>query len=201
MNLFQKELFGDDFKIKNGLGEVVDRVDLTTIDPILKTDNPNQQYLNSIRIVDNIKNLPTNKYWMYKEGHPRMPCMPVLKKNDITVGIGDSAHAYPRVNIGSRLEQSEIPADMHVLVARCFVPNDRPTIANYVDHLNERNNEICKEILDSFGFFICREHQADWRPCNLEWVTNGENVSRRPRSKKINRNLFMDNRSTTYFCV
>lgn len=196
MNLFQKELFGDDFKIKNDLGEVVDRVDLTTIDPILKIDNPNQQYLNSIRIVDNIKNLPANTYWLYKEGHHRMPCMPVLKKNDVIVGIGDSAHAYPRVTLNN-----QIPADMHVLVARCFVPNNRPTISNYVDHLNENNNEICKEILDSFGFFICREHQADWRPCNLDWVTNGENVRRRPKSKKINKNLFMDNRSTTYFCV
>lgn len=198
MNLFQKELFGDAFKVKNDLGEVVDRVDLTTICSMPEVDNPSQQYLNSIRIVDNIKNLPTNKYWMYKEGHPRMPCMPVLKKNDITVGIGDSAHAYPRVGIG---ETVSIAVDMHVLSARCFVPNDRPSITTYVDHLNKDNSTTCKEILDSFDFFICREHQADWRPSNLEWVTNGENVKRRPKATKINKRFFMDGRSRIYFCV
>ena len=196
MNFFQKELFGDEFKVKNDLGELVDRVDLTTIDPVPEIDNPNQQYLNSIRIVSNIKNLPTNTFWLYKEGHPKMPCMPVLKKNDKVIGIGDSAHEYPRVTINR-----EIPADMHVLVARCFVSNDRPSVRTYVDHLNINNIEICKKILDSFDFFICREHKADWRPCNLEWVTNGENVKRRPKISKSNKKLFMDNRHKIYFCV
>ena len=198
MNLFQKELFGDSFKVKDTLGEVVDRVDLTTIYSMPEVDNPNQQYLNSIRIVGNIKNLPSNKYWMYKEGHPKMPSMPVLKKNDFVVGIHDTAHEYPRVNIG---ETVSIAVDMHVLVARCFIPNKAPSKTRYVDHLNKDNSAICKEILDAFSFFECREHKADWRPCNLEWVTNGENVKRRPKTTRINKRFFMDGRSRIYFCV
>jgi len=198
LNLFQKELFGDAIKIKDEGGEVADRVDLTTIYSMPEVDNPNQQYLNSIRIVGNIKNLPSNKYWMYKEGHPKMSCMPVLKKNDFVVGIHDSAHEYPRVSIG---ETVSIAVDMHVLVARCFVLNDNPSKTRYVDHLNKENTEISKGIIDAFSFFECREHKADWRPCNLEWVTNGENIRRRPKTSKIDRRFFMDGRSRIYFCV
>ncbi len=108
---------------------------------------------------------------MYKEGHHLMPSMPVLKNNDVTVSINDSGHTYPRLSLGK-----SIPIDMHTLVARCFVPNSSPRKRHYVDHINEDNLDHCIEVLKRFNFKICRPHQCDWRPTNLRWASNSENV-------------------------
>jgi mannose-6-phosphate isomerase-like protein (cupin superfamily) len=164
------ELFGDLFSVRNELGEIADRIDITDIPALPETDSSGEQYKGAVRIVNKIKNLPSKKFFMYKEGHHLMPSMPVLKNNDVTVVIGDTGHTYPRMGVGN------FNVDIHTLVARCFIPNGDPTRRHYVDHINEDNLEHCLEVLKRFDFKVCRPHQCDWRPTNLRWATNGENV-------------------------
>ena len=192
------ELFGDLFTIKNDLGEIAERIDLTEIPSIPKVDDGSAMYEGARRNVERIKNLPTKTFYMYSSGHPKMSSMPVLKKNDRVVALGDTAHSYPRLSLldsgsdfsprkiegGDYWKSKGIPADMHNLVARSFVPNHTPEKRQYVDHINDDNVSHCLEVLNNFEFKVCKLHQCDWRPQNLRWVTNGENVKHSQERKK-----------------
>lgn len=190
------ELFGDLFTIKNDLGEIAERIDLTEIPSIPKVDGGSAMYEGARRNVERIKNLPTKTFYMYSSGHPKMLSMPVLKKNDRVVSLYDTAHSYPRLNVdpptGSVMHKIEgfnwkskgIAVDMHNLVARSFVPNHTPEKRQYVDHINDDNVSHCLEVLNNFQFKVCKLHQCDWRPQNLRWATNGENVKHSQERKK-----------------
>ena len=166
----QLELFRDLFEISTDVGAVPDRFDITEISPFVGGFGTAFERANK-KITDT-KNLPSNRYFIYKEGYPKMKELPFVKneKTGIIYSIGDTKHSYPTVGLAQNVWW-----DMHKLVGHAFVKNPDLSRMLQIDHKNEDNTVFCKFALNTLGFKRAALHMVDFRIPNLRWCTNSQN--------------------------
>ena len=166
----QLELFGDLFEPRTRLGIISDRFDITDISPF--TGGVGSSFELANKKIADTKNLPTNTYFIYKEGYSKMADLPFVKneKTGTIYSILDTKHSYPTVNINKRIWW-----DMHKLVGHAFIENPNPSTMLQIDHINEDNTDFCKRALNTLGFQRAALHMVDFRIQNLRWCTNSQN--------------------------
>jgi len=183
MTLDQPELFGDFFEVRTSLGDIPDKFDITEIpffDGGIGTafDNANKK-------IAKTRSLPPKVYYVYKEGHPLFPALPFIKneRTGVIYSITDTKHSYPIVSLNKK---ADVWWDVHKLVGHAFIKNPDPSRKYQIDHINEDNLEFCLEVIKVFGYARAAPHMVDFRPQNLRWVTNSENLRAMHRSKRLN---------------
>jgi hypothetical protein len=165
----QLELFDEEFSVKPELKNI-DRFDVTEINLFLGGEG-RVAFESSNRLINRTKNLPSNTYFIYKQGLPCFPELPFVKneKTGTIYSISDTRHSYPTLAIKS------IPWDMHKLVGHAFIKNDNPSKKYQIDHINNKNHDFCKKIINTFQWARAALHMVDFRPSNLRWCSNAQN--------------------------
>jgi len=166
----QFELFGDLFEAKTDLDTVPDRFDVTEISFFV--GGSGNAFEKANKKISDTKNLPSNRYFIYKEGYSKMKEFPFVKneKTGTTYAIGDTKHSYPTVGLAQNVWW-----DMHKLVGHAFIKNPDLSRMFQIDHINEDNIVFCKRALNTLGFKRAALHMVDFRIQNLRWCTNSQN--------------------------
>jgi len=194
----QLEMFRGLFEPRTVFGEVVDRFDVSKI-PL--PENSSKKCLTCghedwgddsslgkwySKIANTRNNLPSDTYFIYKEGHLRCPKLPFVKneRTGIVYKMLASKHGYPTVNLKQKGKngEKEVWWDMHKLVGLAFIPNPDSSRKLQIDHINKDNLDFCKYLVDT-GIFDADgktgkralPHMVDFRIENLRWCTNSEN--------------------------
>tara|TARA_B100000676_G_C17824077_1_gene704191 strand:- start:250 stop:840 length:591 start_codon:yes stop_codon:yes gene_type:complete len=193
----QLELF-ENF-LKQEEKDIPDRFDVTEVMPIEYEGKPSTSLESANRLIDKTKNLPSNRYFVYKEGWEKFPDLPFVKneKTGKAQAINDSRHSYPCTSFGG------IPWDMHKLVGHAFVHNPDRSKKLQIDHINEDlNYKFALSVINSLGWKRAAPHMADFRVVNLRWVSNSENQKfKNDRKKEEKDQLDFFTKGNHYFLV
>jgi len=156
--------------------------DISKIDIEYKGGDINSQEGN--RLIKKLKDLKSDTYFIYPEGHPNLPCMPYVKniKKEKVYAIAPNRNQYPAVSPGG------VTISIHKLVALCFLKNLKPASQIIVDHIDEDNEETIYKIYEAFDWnplYISAGWQyLDWRPTNLRWSNESDNRKNLQRKKE-----------------
>ena len=170
------------------------KIDISKIKFQHKGGNVNSE--NGNRLIKKLTKLPSDTFFAYSEGHPKLPIMPYVAKETKTKNGEIKKHIYsiqPNRNqypaVGFSCKGNKITIVMHKLIALCFIENSKPRVRNYVDHINEDNRKLLYKIYDAWGWGGDNSTQwqgLDWRIENLRWASANENIKNPQRSKKDN---------------
>jgi len=193
----QLELF-ENF-LKQEEENIPDRFDVTEVMPIEYEGKPSTSLESANRLIYKTKNLPSNRYFVYKEGWEKFPDLPFVKneKTGKALAISDSRQSYPCTSFGG------VAWGMHKLVGHAFVHNPDRSKKLQVDHINEDlDYKFALSVINSLGWKRAAPWMADFRVVNLRWATNSENQKfKNDRKKEEKDRLDFFTKGNHYFLV